>query len=141
MKTPDYQQRRPQDRNGQSARRVVRRLPVSLRAGAIALCGIALAMPVTMRADAGEGSPLFDQYCMACHGPDARGVDGLGVDLVRSTFVSGSSSAVLVEFLKEGRLPDDPASVTGRPMPGFSWVTDGELQAIAEYLKSQAGRD
>lgn len=93
----------------------------------------------TMAAAAGDFNPQFDQYCIACHGPDGRGVANLGVDLVASAFVGRNSEAALVEFLKAGRLPDDPASVTGRPMPGFAWVPEGELTSIAGFLKSRSG--
>jgi mono/diheme cytochrome c family protein len=87
----------------------------------------------------GASSPVFDQHCIACHGPDARGIENLGVDLVESAFVRRSTSAELITFLRSGRLIDHPATLTGRPMPGFGWLTDGELEALAEFLKAQAG--
>lgn len=87
-----------------------------------------------------DGAALFDVHCIACHGPDARGIDNLGVDLVASPFVARSAAPDLVAFLKAGRLPDDPASLTGRPMPGFAWVAEGELRALADFLKSRNGK-
>jgi mono/diheme cytochrome c family protein len=96
----------------------------------------ALILSTVMAGSAG-GNPLYDQYCIACHGPDARGIANLGVDLIGSTFVGESSTDTLVAFLKAGRLVDDPASISGRPMPGFSWVSDAELLEIANFLKSR----
>jgi mono/diheme cytochrome c family protein len=78
--------------------------------------------------------------CLVCHGADLKGVDQLGVSLVESKFVAGKSEAELVEFLKVGRLPDDPNMLTGRPMPGFSWIAEEELREIAAYVKSQTAQ-
>ena len=82
------------------------------------------------------GSSQFSDHCLLCHGPDARGVEGLGVSLVDSAYVAERSVAELVAFLKAGRLPDDPDSVSSRPMPGFAWVEEADLVAIAEHVKS-----
>ena len=75
--------------------------------------------------------------CMACHGPDLKGVDELGINLVTSKFVASKSVPELVAYIKAGRMPDDPASVSGRPMPGFAWIPDAELTEIATYVKSR----
>ncbi len=86
---------------------------------------------------AAGGNVQFDQYCSVCHGPDARGVANLGVDLAGSAFVARASQEQLVAFLRVGRLADDPASITGRPMPEFSWLAESELESIAAFLKSR----
>jgi mono/diheme cytochrome c family protein len=85
--------------------------------------------------------PQFEQNCVACHGADAKGVEGLGVNLIESGFVAKKSESELVAFLKQGRLPDDPDSRTHRPMPSFSWVAESDLQAIASFLKSAAPKN
>lgn len=84
-----------------------------------------------------DSNPQFDQYCIGCHGPDGRGVANVGVDLVASAFVASRTEAELVEFLKVGRLPDEAGNRTGRPMPGFSWVAEGELRSVAAFVKSR----
>jgi mono/diheme cytochrome c family protein len=91
---------------------------------------------VPLPAPAADGSEAFTQYCGVCHGVDGEGLDGAGVDLLGSDFVRGASERELVEFLQTGRLADDPASRTGRPMPEFSWLSETELQTIAAFLKS-----
>jgi mono/diheme cytochrome c family protein len=83
---------------------------------------------------------MFAANCVACHGPDLKGVQGLGVNLVASKFVAGKSVAQLVAFLKVGRQPGDPASVAGRSMPAFAWLAEADLTAIAAYVKGRNGR-
>jgi mono/diheme cytochrome c family protein len=81
-------------------------------------------------------SVVFGTNCVACHGPDAKGVQGLGVSLVDSKLVSDSSSADLIAFLKEGRAADSPDNVSGVPMPSFAWMTEADLAEVTAYLKS-----
>jgi hypothetical protein len=42
--------------------------------------------------------------------------------------------AALVVVLKVGRMPNNPASVSGRPMSGFAHIDEAEPTAIAEHL-------
>lgn len=81
-------------------------------------------------------SAVYAAQCVACHGADAKGVQGLGLDLTASKMVADSSAADLVAFLQAGRLPDSPDSVTGIPMPAFSWMPQSDLDEVAAYLKS-----
>jgi mono/diheme cytochrome c family protein len=59
----------------------------------------------------------------------------LGVTLVGSTYVQSKTEAELVEFLKVGRLPGQPGSVRNGVMPGFGYLLEAELQALAAYLR------
>lgn len=104
---------------------------VILVAGAVLGAGTAAA---GLPANAG-----YEESCLACHGADLKGVEGLGGALVGSPFVDSRSVAQLVEFLKVGRQSTDPASISGRPMPGFSWLPPADLAAIAAYIKNPAG--
>jgi len=81
-------------------------------------------------------SVVFGTNCVACHGPDAKGVQGLGVSLVASRLVADSSPADLIIFLQEGRAADAPDNVSGVPMPSFAWMTDADLAEVADYIKS-----
>jgi len=81
-------------------------------------------------------SAVYAANCVACHGADAKGVQGLGLDLTASALVDSSAAADLVAFLQVGRLSTDPASVTGIPMPGFASMDAGDLEAVAAYLKT-----
>jgi mono/diheme cytochrome c family protein len=86
------------------------------------------------------GNEKYLANCVACHGPDLKGVEGLGVNLLTSKFVATQGADQLVAFIKVGRMPDDPASATGRPMPGLSWLPETELREIADYVKATAGK-
>jgi mono/diheme cytochrome c family protein len=81
-------------------------------------------------------SALYAVQCVACHGSDAKGVEGLGLDLVDSELVNTSSAGELKEFLKVGRLLNSPDSVTGIPMPGFAWMADEQLDEIVGYIQA-----
>ena len=85
---------------------------------------------------AAASSETYSIHCVACHGPDAKGVEGLGLNLVASELVASSTAEELTAFLKEGRLPDSPDSVTGIPMPAFAWMNAEQLAEITTYLKA-----
>ncbi len=65
-----------------------------------------------------------------------KGVEGLGLNLVESELVAGSSPDELIAFFQAGRQPGSPDSVTGVPMPAFAWMEAADLAEIAGYLKS-----
>jgi disulfide bond formation protein DsbB len=91
--------------------------------------------PVT----APDGKALFSVTCTACHGPEARGLPGLGKDMTTSEFIASKSDAELVEFIKRGRTPDDPLNTTGVPMPPMGAnpaLTDTDLLAIVQFIRS-----
>ncbi|HJP05595.1 MAG: cytochrome c [Gammaproteobacteria bacterium] len=81
-------------------------------------------------------SGLYGIHCVACHGADANGVEGLGVSLLVSELVARSDEDGIVAFLQVGRLPQAEDSITGVPMPAFSWMEPEQLDELAAYLKS-----
>lgn len=89
-------------------------------------------------ATAAAGS-RFAEYCASCHGPDRRGLPGLGVNLVESSWLRGASETELVEFLRKGRMPGSPGNVTGRPMPAFGWLGEETLGELAKEVKGWSG--
>jgi len=80
-------------------------------------------------------STVYAANCAACHGADATGVEGLGLNLVESNLVAKSSAEELVVFITNGRQPDSPDSVTGVPMPAFAWMDAASLGEVAGYIK------
>ena len=62
------------------------------------------------------GEESFLGTCAACHGQDARGIGGLGKNLVGTEFVQGQTVDELVAFLQVGRSATDPLNTTGIEM-------------------------
>jgi mono/diheme cytochrome c family protein len=112
--------------------------------GNIAPFGFASRMPVDVDEPMPAAPPpltaanseLFSIHCVACHGADANGVEGLGVSLTGSSLVANFSETDLVAFLSLGRPADSPDNTTGVPMPAFSWMESAQLDELAVYLKS-----
>lgn len=89
--------------------------------------------------DAAEGETLYNQVCIACHGPDGQGVEGLGKPFTTSDFVASQSDAELLAFVKQGRPIDHPDNTTGVDMPpkgGNPALTDEQILDIIAYIRS-----
>ncbi|NWF69717.1 MAG: c-type cytochrome [Chloroflexi bacterium] len=85
-----------------------------------------------------HGQELF-VLCTACHGVDARGIPGLGKDLVASEFVIALSDEELLAFIQTGRPVWDAANTTGIDMPprgGNPAMTDDDIVAIIAYIRT-----
>ena len=75
--------------------------------GNVAPFGFAAKKPVPVPEKAAEAevamqvaasSALYGTHCVACHGADAKGVQGLGLNLVESQLVASSSADDLAAF-------------------------------------------
>lgn len=91
--------------------------------------------------DPAKGEKLYQSACIACHGPDAKGVTALGKSLhpVDSEFIRSQSDAELVEFIKVGRQPGDPLNTTGVAMPpkgGNPAISDTDLLDIVAWIRT-----
>lgn len=89
--------------------------------------------------DAANGESLYQGTCVACHGPDATGIEGLGKSLIGSDFVNDATDEELVAFLKVGRPAGDLLNTTGVDMPpkgGNPALSDDDLRDITAYLRS-----
>lgn len=74
------------------------------------------------------GKIIYDQNCAFCHGPDARGGEGGGPNLLRSEMVMDDQNGELIA----------PVVQNGRPdagMPKFDLTTD-QVSDIAAYIHS-----
>jgi len=99
----------------------------------------AQAAPALAAGDAAKGQPLFVQYCSACHGPDAKGLKGLGKDLTHNEFINGMTDEQFLEYVNTGRAIDDPRNTTGIPMPpkgGNPALQNAEIMHIIAYLRT-----
>lgn len=82
--------------------------------------------------DPSEGAVLFQDNCAACHGEDARGVEGTGApNLADGDWVYGSDATSVRQTLIAGRQGQMP-----------SWqsrLTEAEIRAMALYVEGLAG--
>ena len=89
--------------------------------------------------DIAAGSAVYAGTCVACHGTNLEGIDGLGKPLAPSEFVASNSEQELADFIKVGRPAGDPDNTQGVDMPpkgGNPSLDDQDLLDVAAYLKS-----
>jgi mono/diheme cytochrome c family protein len=89
--------------------------------------------------DAANGGKIFATACVACHGPEGKGVTGLGKDLTTSEWVGEQTDAQLVEFIKVGRDATHPLNTTGVAMPpkgGNPAMSEQEIADIVAFVRS-----
>jgi disulfide bond formation protein DsbB len=109
----------------------------------IAACGpsapAATPTPTEPQGDAAAGKTAYLSTCVACHGPEAKGVTGLGKDLTTSAYVQEKTNTEMVDFVKTGRPASDPLNTTGVDMPpkgGNPALTDADILNIVAFLRS-----
>jgi len=89
--------------------------------------------------DAAKGEELFNATCIACHGQDGVGIEGLGKGIPDSEFIRGKSDAELLAFIKVGRSTSDPENTTGVDMPpkgGNPALSDSDVMDIIAYFRT-----
>ena len=94
---------------------------------------------VVSAGDPVRGEELYNQVCIACHGPGGEGVEGLGKPFTSSEFLETHSDEELLAFIKQGRPVSDPENTTGVDMPpkgGNPALTDQEILDIIAYLRT-----
>jgi mono/diheme cytochrome c family protein len=85
-----------------------------------------------------RGQQLFI-VCTACHGPDGRGLPGLGKDLVAGEFATTATDEELHALITSGRPIWDAANTTMVDMPpkgGNPTLTEEDITAIVAYIRS-----
>ncbi len=113
---------------------------MNTRCVAFSLAAMSLMGGGARAADMADPTQTYMDNCVECHGPDAKGVKGAGVDLTASPFVKKVSDAQFIEFLKVGRAAADRASKTGQLMPAFDYLTDTEMRAVIVFLDGKKAK-
>lgn len=74
-----------------------------------------------------RGAEIFQQNCVACHGPEGKGTQAMGApNLTDEDWLYGSSEATIIETVEKGR--------TNR-MPGFGeFLGDAKIHLLASYV-------
>jgi len=84
-----------------------------------------------------EGETLFKGagLCSACHGADAKGMPGVGVNLTDSEWIhSKGSYDDIVKQVISGVPPEKSKSGVVMPPKGGSQLTDAQVKAVAAYV-------
>lgn len=95
--------------------------------------------PPAAKGDPAAGEKLFTGTCSACHGPEGKGIQGLGKDMTASEFIAGKTDDDLIAFIKVGRDPSDPLNTTGVAMPpkgGNPALNDADLYNIVAFIRT-----
>lgn len=90
-----------------------------------------------------HGRSLFAMSCALCHGPEGRGVKGLGKDFTTSEFVASLTDPGLAAFIRRGRDANDPYNTTKVPMPpsgGNPNLTNADLAHVIVYIRGLQDR-
>ncbi len=86
-----------------------------------------------------EGASLFTGpgICIACHGPDGKGIPNLGANLTDTEWLhSDGSYEGILKTIRDGVGPDESSTGTAMPPKGGSSLTDEQLKAVAAYVWS-----
>ena len=73
-----------------------------------------------------DGGRLYHKHCAVCHGDDGKG--GVGVPLSLTSFINSVSDEYLKSTIRLGR--------PGRIMPAFPQLSDAQVRAIVEHMRS-----
>jgi disulfide bond formation protein DsbB len=85
------------------------------------------------------GETVFHSICMACHGFNGEGIQGLGKPIVGSEFVNSLTDDELAAFVTRGRDLTDPLNTTGVMMPprgGNPALSDDDIRHVVAYMRS-----
>ncbi len=88
--------------------------------------------------DPAKGKENF-ATCAGCHGPDGKGIEGLGKDMTSSEFIASQTDEQLLAFIKTGRPATDSLNTTGVDMPGKGGnpaLSDAQIMDIIAYIRS-----
>lgn len=91
------------------------------------------AAPMLAVSVAVQGRDVFASTCAACHGPNGKGMQGLGKDLTVSDFVAGKTDDGLRQFIIEGRPDAKPVAMP--PRGGRDDLTDDDFKHVVVYLR------
>ncbi len=82
-------------------------------------------------ASASQGTVLFSSNCATCHGADGRGGEH-APDIATASDVQRLADQNLIGIIKNG--------IAGTGMPGFDWLGQDKVLAIAVYLRTLQGK-
>ena len=105
----------------------MRRVNMYIFVAMLVLISVNLSAKDRAKALPAAGEKLFVQHCAECHGRAAQGTDRAPA---LTAFVKRSEPAMLLSFIKDGRLKAG--------MPSWSRLPDQRLSQIVTYLQTLA---
>ncbi|MCP5094089.1 MAG: cytochrome c, partial [Chloroflexi bacterium] len=89
--------------------------------------------------DPEAGEAKYGEVCIACHGPNGEGIEGLGKPFTTSDFLRERNDEEMLEFITTGRPSSDPLNTTGIDMPpkgGNPALSDEQIMDIIAYIRT-----
>lgn len=84
-----------------------------------------------------QGKQLYGGagLCNVCHGPEGKGVQGLGANLTDSEWIQGDGSLeAIAKTIAMGVDASNSSTGTAMPPKGGSAITDEQVKAVAAYV-------
>jgi len=81
-----------------------------------------------------DGKAIYNQYCVACHGADGKGNNGLAANYVDDKTRLAQSDEVLIQSIKEGK-----QGKVGVMPPWGGTLDDGQIKAVLGYIRAEFG--
>ena len=92
-----------------------------------------LALSGSMFGDLEKGREIFSRKCVACHGQDGRGMDGMAPDFIGEWHRLTQSDDVLADHIRyEYSSPDSFYTIAGCPE---HILNDEEMEDLLSYLR------
>ncbi len=107
--------------------------------GLVSLPALAYAaMPLlTTSGDTERGQEIYEETCIACHGPDGSGaLPGITPDFTAKDGPLSQSDEVLIEHITDG-FQSPGSQMAMPPLGGNDELTEEDVQAVLDYLKHE----
>jgi cytochrome c5 len=86
-----------------------------------------------------EGTEVYNETCIACHGPNGKGAIPGAPNFTKPGGVLAQPDKVLLERMRNGfQSPGSPMAMP--PRGGNEDLTDEELAAVLAYLRKRFGK-
>lgn len=105
-----------------------------MRARSLVLTGALLAVVGAVHADDNAGKTVYQGTCIACHGPDGKGVLPGVPDFTAPNSPLNQKDEVLIKHITEGfQAPDSPMAMPARG--GNPSLTDAQISEALAYIR------
>jgi mono/diheme cytochrome c family protein len=83
-----------------------------------------------------NGDKSYHEHCSSCHGNWGQGIGIFGPPLKGDAFVVSGGADLIAKTIEEGRQGPFKHYRAYSGMPVFNFLSDGEVDAIVDYLKN-----